>query len=432
MENKVSENKVSEFIVGTWRMETEFNLRDNKVIPLLGSRHFGINRTKIICGSKAEFYIQPINPCIDDLDMLIVYNDYLALDSNCEIPEGVGDRGDLIHCCKLESYEQNKSFVRLRDLIIGTFDWKSEEYKFLNIPVMSFMQRDSGPSSSYFLRRLDHNSMCSNITGELTELNPILLNMFAAIGPALKSTNERIDTVASIFCPNWPLVAEEWPKRRRYNGWPNSETLRKVVRDGCDVVAVSHRDMQEDMNQWRLSFSRAEITLIQSWTPTQQIVYHLYRFFSKKEIIRKHCSKKEEVVCTYHLKTLMLWSCEEESTDWWETFSVVSLCCNLCGKLCECLKHKRCPNYFIPEANLLDHELDPQVLQQIVKALNHYTDVKKMSKWFATHYILPVYKELCNEDETFLTEEKVDTCIISVCDFNEKRKLYDLSYIIFN
>ena len=151
-----------------------------------------------------------------------------------------------------------------------------------------------------------------------------------------------------------------------------------------------------------------------------------------RSIIRKNCSKKEEAVCTYHLKTLMLWSCEEESTEWWETLSVVALCCNLCGKLCECLKHKRCPNYFIPEANLIDHELDFEVLQQTVEALDHYKDVEEMSEWFAAHYILPVYQKLCNEVEIFITEEIVDTCRICVCDYNEKRKLHDLDKIIYN
>src|SRR6218665_1611307 len=429
------ENKVSGFLVSTCRMKTEFCLHDNSFIPLSVSSYFGMSCTQLPSGSQAEFYIQTINSCIEDLDVLLVSNNYLALDSNAEIPEGVGDLCDVIQCSKLESYEQNKSFVRLCDPTVGTYDWKSEEYKFQNTPWKSFMRRDCDPSPNFFLRFLDHTRVSSHINGELTELNSVVLKAISTIGPAIKYTfpnlNHKVDAVMAINCPNWPLVAEEWPKRRRYNGWPNSETLRKVVRDGCDVVSVTHRDMPEELNQWRLSFSRAEATLIQSCTPTQQIVYHLLRFFAKREIIRQNCPKKEEVVCTYHLKTLMLWSCEEESTEWWETLSVVAICCNLCGKLCECLKHKRCPNYFIPEANLLDHELDLQVLQQTVKALNHYKDVKQMSQWFATHYILPVYNKLCNEDDIFLTEEMVETCIISVCDYNEKRKLKDLDKVIF-
>jgi len=34
---------------------------------------------------------------------------------------------------------------------------------------------------------------------------------------------------------------------------------------------------------WRLSFSRAEVVLLNSWTPMQQIVNHMLRFFVKTE-----------------------------------------------------------------------------------------------------------------------------------------------------
>src|SRR6218665_1406430 len=57
--------------------------------------------------------------------------------------------------------------------------------------------------------------------------------------------------------------------------------------------------------QWRFSFSVAEVILLQSWTQTQQIVYHFLRFFAKRELIQKDCPKEDEVLCTYHLKTLM-------------------------------------------------------------------------------------------------------------------------------
>src|SRR6218665_90711 len=250
------ENKVSEFLLSTCRMKTEFNLHDNSFIPLAGFRNLGFVCTQIPCGSHAEFYIQPINPCIDDLDLLRPFNCLLALDSNCEIPEGVGDLSDLIQCCKLEYYEQNKSFVRLSDPIFGAYDWESEEYKFANIPVGSFVHRYI--RSSYCLRLLDSTSMFAQFNGSLTEMNSALRNTHSAIGPAIKlNTNlmDKSDSVASIFCPNWPLVAGEWPKWKRYSGWPNSETINKVVRDGCDVVAVTRREMQDDLNQWRLSFS---------------------------------------------------------------------------------------------------------------------------------------------------------------------------------
>ena len=121
------ETKVSEFLVSTCRMNTEFNLHYLNLFLLPRFSYSGISGASILCGSRAEFYIQPINPCIDDIDVICVYNGLLALDSNCEILEDVSDLSDVIQCCKLESYEHNKSFVRLRDPTAGVYDWKSEE-----------------------------------------------------------------------------------------------------------------------------------------------------------------------------------------------------------------------------------------------------------------------------------------------------------------
>jgi len=58
-------------------------------------------------------------------------------------------------------------------------------------------------------------------------------------------------------------------------------------------------------HQWRLSFSRAEIVLINSWIPVQQIVYHLLRDFMKTELLRDSADNSEaDTLSNYHIKTL--------------------------------------------------------------------------------------------------------------------------------
>src|SRR6218665_1308129 len=122
------------------------------------------------CGSQTEFYIQPVNSCIDDLDVLIAVNPYLALDSSCEIVKISGDIYDMIICYKPESYEHNWSFVRLRDPIIGTYDWSSEEYRFEHLDPIGLLPRgfSSGPAS--FLEFMEQSTMRYNRSGELTDM----------------------------------------------------------------------------------------------------------------------------------------------------------------------------------------------------------------------------------------------------------------------
>ena len=112
-------------------------------------------------------------------------------------------------------------------------------------------------------------------------------------------------------------------------------------------------------------FQFAEVILLQSWTQIQQIVYHLLRFFAKRELIQKDCPKEDEVLCTYHLKTLMLWTCEEMSPEWWNSSSVIAICCELLKKLSEWLKRRYCPNYFIPEANLFHEPSSSTMLERL-------------------------------------------------------------------
>ena len=99
-------------------------------------------------------------------------------------------------------------------------------------------------------------------------------------GPAFMDDRKylfvTLDNVLCIHCLEWPTQAANWPNRCREFGWPDAATIEYIVSIGCDLVQVSHRQSREDewtsMHQWRLSFSKAETVLLNSWTPIQQIV----------------------------------------------------------------------------------------------------------------------------------------------------------------
>ena len=98
-----------------------------------------------------------------------------------------------------------------------------------------------------------------------------------------------IDDVPCVRCLSWPPQAANWPTRHRNYGWPDSATLSCVVSSGCDVVHVAHRQCRQHEwmgeCQFRLSFSRAEIVLINSWMPVQQIAYHILRVYVKTIVV---------------------------------------------------------------------------------------------------------------------------------------------------
>jgi len=167
-------------------------------------------------------------------------------------------------------------------------------------------------------------------------------------GPAFLTDNSgtsalSVDVVLCVRCLSWPPQAADWPKRHRDYDWPDSATLDRVVSNGCDVVGVAHRKCRQhewmSKRQWRLSFSRAEIVLINSWMPVQQIAYHILGVYVKTERLTESVDNSEPAIMSnYHVKTLMLWACELKPKSWWtENLNLVRICAELLNTLFGCV-----------------------------------------------------------------------------------------------
>ena len=198
------------------------------------------------------------------------------------------------------------------------------------------------------------------------------------------------DLVLCVRCLSWPPQATDWPTRHRNYGWPDSATLGRVVSNGCDVVQVAHRQCRQDewMNryQYRLSLSRAEILLINSWIPVQQIAYHMFRHFVKTERLKlTDCADNSDAgtISNYHIKTLMLWACELKSRSWWtENLDLVRICVELLQTLSVFLTDTRCPHYFISNCILLDNSINVGSVASKLMPI----DKEYLSTWFVNNY----------------------------------------------
>jgi len=247
-------------------------------------------------GSVAEFYIEPMLPLVGDIDVMFHLNTLLA------IPRG--------HPPPTQLPAEFHNYVQVFEII----DSHLPGYVYLEACYLLTQCTDDG-----------NYSAVENGRGQY--LNSIPLEVIGAIapihGPAFMfdvpyRPNPLVlpaDHVPCVRCLSWPLQAADWPTRLRNYGWPDSATLDRVVSNGCDVVRVAHHQCKQDewmgKHQWRLSFSRAEIVLINSWTPVQQIVYHMLRVYVKTERLTE-CADNPGAgtLSNYHIKTLMLWACE--------------------------------------------------------------------------------------------------------------------------
>ena len=155
------------------------------------------------------------------------------------------------------------------------------------------------------------------------------------------------------------------------------------------MVGVAHRQCKQDewisKAQWRLSFSRAEIVLINSWMPVQQIVYHMLRVFVKTELLANKAENPEaQVLSNYHIKTLMMWTCELKSSSFWTVdLNLIGVCVELLHTLSAWLTDARCPHYFINNCNLLDNSLAVELIASQLMSV----DEAWLSTWFVSNYI---------------------------------------------
>ena len=144
------------------------------------------------------------------------------------------------------------------------------------------------------------------------------------------------------------------------------------IRDRCEIVDSEFPgyvyllksyllteciDYDKPNRQFRLIFSRAEVALLNSWSPVQQIVYHMLRVFVKLERLTENANNCDAATLSnYHIKTLMLWACELMPRSWWmDDLNLVRLCVELLHTLSDWLTDVHCPHYFIHNCNLLTY-----------------------------------------------------------------------------
>jgi len=230
------------------------------------------------------------------------------------------------------------------------------------------------------------------------------------------------DGVRCVRCLSWPPQTTNWPTRHRNYDWPDSATVDRVVNNGCDVVHVAHRQCRQHewmgKRQHRLSFSRAEIVLLNSWMPVQQIVYHMLRVFVKTEELTSADNSGEMKLSNYHIKTLMMWVCELKPNGWWtDRLNLIRICATMLHILSVWLDEARCKHYFINNCNLVD---DSFKLQMIAGQL---TSISKswLSSWFVNSYIRKC-SELCSHSVSRLFEDisnivKLEEAVSAVVDW---------------
>ena len=321
-------------------------------------------------GSVAEFYIEPMLPHVGDIDVMFHRSTGLA------IPRG--------HPPPTQLPAEFSNYVKVHEIV----DSHLPGYVYLQL---RYLLTECTDDDRYSCTEYDRGMYLSNRSyiGDERIHGPAV----AVQGHGLPMP---VDAVPCVRCLSWPPQAADWPTRHRDYGWPDSATVDRVVSNGCDMVGVAHRQCRQcewmSERQWRLSFSRAEIVLLNSWMPVQQIVYHMLRVFVKTELLKD--SDSREYFSNYHIKTLMMWAYELKSSSFWtDNLNLIRMCLELLHTLSTWLTEFRCPHYFITSCNLIHSFFNVQLITSQLMSV----DKAWLSRWFVNHYIRECSK-LCSDN----------------------------------
>ncbi|CAF1530349.1 unnamed protein product, partial [Didymodactylos carnosus] len=115
------------------------------------------------------------------------------------------------------------------------------------------------------------------------------------------AAHDGSDQVFALECKAWPESAQNWIERISKNGWPSYALKEKIKANGCHLVPTGY-----DEDEWRISFTCAELELLNTISKKHKMTYGLLKFLIKYLC----CINDITVFKSYQLKTLFLRYCE--------------------------------------------------------------------------------------------------------------------------
>lgn len=226
-----------------------------------------------------------------------------------------------------------------------------------------------------FLEHRGQGLFYSSQLFKLSQLNfmSLLGDGYKIHGPCVTTEDDAIDQLYCFRCKCWPSQARPWISRSRMNHWPSPQLITKIVNYGVLFAPVGCKGSTNEDIEWRMSFSVAEKLLIYSFNHTQLLCYGLMKLVLKDVIDKSE--PLNGILCSYFLKTLLFWLCEESEKDMWKPEDILS-CFRACiYRLLYCVQYSTLVHYFIPQNNFFECRFKKEQQIQMIgllKELRHH------------------------------------------------------------
>ena len=208
-------------------------------------------------------------------------------------------------------------------------------------------------------------------------------------------TKGDFDFVPVIQSNGWPLCAQEWIFRPRC--WPSQDLVQTIVKEGFHIVCKSSPE-----GDFRLSYSNAETLLIGNLSDLQFKTYRAFKSFVS-HYKKSWSPNAKKAVCSYNLKTIVLWYCEKSDPIDWTEEGVVDHLLSLIDDLILAINKKNLPMYFMSKYNLMER------LEDTAEALAPMTELRRnlnlITKGIISEEPFSNLLDICNFLMNFISEE---------------------------
>ena len=163
-------------------------------------------------------------------------------------------------------------------------------------------------------------------------------------------------------------MAAEWITRRRQFGWPSASVIHEIVQDGVLLVAACHPTSDDPHNEWRVSFTIAERTLVDTLSDVQRLAY----LYAKLVWMYSLKPKSSSFLVSYHLKNALLWLSEERPSEFWRGDNLVVCVRDIFRWLQKEISSGQLRHYFIAADNMIPSWVESTV--DVIQSLDDITD----------------------------------------------------------
>lgn len=197
------------------------------------------------------------------------------------------------------------------------------------------------------------------------------------------------DLLPVVSFRGWPAVAQGWLTANHF--WDGKITEEEAISGFYLLPCCSPLGGRPD-REWRLAFSRSEV-LLRFFSSFSLFHWHFYlpmpqtlsrlscpfqvqlkkcipypmaqAFQAAKAVLSRILSRPRTGLSLYHLRTLLFWACDRLPATYLscpDADTPGRLLLGLLDDLAHCILGKTCPNYFLPQCNMLEHLSDAQAL----------------------------------------------------------------------